>query len=93
MSSRKDRDDSLQDRVVVITGASSGFGRGAALAFAKAGARVVLGARRGEVLDEVTQSCEAEGSEAVAVETDVSDPVESGRRPDGRRAERIQDMN
>ncbi len=76
MSSRKDREDSLQGKVVVITGASSGFGRGAAVAFAKAGARLVLGARRGEVLDEVTRSCEDAGSEALAVPIDVSDPVD-----------------
>jgi short-subunit dehydrogenase len=62
--------------VVVITGASSGFGRGAALAFARAGAVVVVAARRGEVLDEVTRACIAEGAEALAVETDVADPVD-----------------
>jgi short-subunit dehydrogenase len=67
---------SLNGKVVVITGASSGFGRGAALAFARAGAVLVLAARRGEVLHEVTRSCAAEGAEATAVETDVSDPVD-----------------
>jgi short-subunit dehydrogenase len=72
----REKDDSLAGKVVVITGASSGFGRGAALGFAHAGARVVLAARRGEVLDEVTRSCIAEGAEALAVETDVSDPVD-----------------
>ena len=40
----------MDDRVVVITGASSGLGRGFALAFAEAGAHVVLGARREEPL-------------------------------------------
>ena len=66
----------LAGKVVVITGASSGFGRGAAVAFARRGAVVVLGARRAEVLEEVVRECEAEGGEAVAVETDVSDAAE-----------------
>ncbi len=52
--------DSLNGKVIVITGAASDFGRGAALAFARAGAVLVLAARRSEVLDEVTRSCIAE---------------------------------
>jgi short-subunit dehydrogenase len=71
--------DPLRDSVVVITGASSGFGRGAALAFANAGATVVLGARRREVLDDVARECEAAGAIAVVIETDVSDAVEVSR--------------
>jgi len=43
----------LRDKTVVITGASSGLGRAAALAFAEAGAHVVLAARRQEALDDV----------------------------------------
>ena len=43
----------LKGKVIVITGASSGFGRGAALKFAEAGAAVVLAARRDEVQNEV----------------------------------------
>lgn len=62
----------LAGKVVVITGASSGFGRGAALAFARAGASVVLAARRDELLDEVARECEALGGQAVAAPTDVS---------------------
>ena len=63
---------SLEDKVIVITGASSGFGRGAALRYAEEGARVVLAARRGEVLDELVEECENAGGRALAVETDVS---------------------
>jgi short-subunit dehydrogenase len=60
---------SLQGKVVVITGASSGFGRGAAQAFAREGCAVVLAARRGELLDQLAR--ELQGS-ATAVPTDVS---------------------
>src|SRR5688572_5679017 len=62
---------SLHGSVVVITGASSGFGRGAALAFAGEGASVVLVARRDEVLDEVAAECEALGSRALVAPADV----------------------
>lgn len=63
---------SLAGAVVVITGASSGIGRCAALAFAREGARVVLAARDAEALDEVVEACRAEGGKALAVPTDVT---------------------
>jgi NAD(P)-dependent dehydrogenase (short-subunit alcohol dehydrogenase family) len=62
----------LAQSVIVLTGASSGFGRGAALEFARAGAKVVLAARRDDVLDEVANECSAEGGDAAACPTDVS---------------------
>jgi short-subunit dehydrogenase len=62
----------LQGKVVVITGASSGFGKGAALEFAQRGATLVLAARRGELLEELARECEARGAKALAVPTDVS---------------------
>ena len=59
--------------VVVITGASSGIGRGAAYAFAARGDHVVLAARSAESLGEVARECVTAGGRAVAVPTDVSD--------------------
>ena len=68
--------ESLQDRVVVITGASAGIGRATAHELIEAGARVVLGARRRERLDEI----EAEHPDrAIAVEMDVRVPADSQR--------------
>jgi NAD(P)-dependent dehydrogenase (short-subunit alcohol dehydrogenase family) len=66
------RAKSLAGKVVVLTGASSGFGKGAALAFADAGASVVLAARRDHLLDDLVAQCEALGAIARAVPTDVS---------------------
>lgn len=66
----------LMGRIVVITGASSGFGRGAALAFAREGAHLVLAARRADLLNEVVRQCEAAGVNAIAVPTNVSNHSE-----------------
>jgi short-subunit dehydrogenase len=65
-------DRPLSGNVVVLTGASSGFGKGAALRFAEEGASVVLAARRKELLDELAGSCRAAGVSALAVPTDVA---------------------
>jgi short-subunit dehydrogenase len=64
-----------KDRVIVITGASSGIGRATALALAKKGAHVVLAARREEPLDDLARECESHGVRALVVPTDVSDPA------------------
>lgn len=68
--------EQIAGKAVVITGASSGFGRGAAVALAERGAGLVLAARRGEVLRDVVAECARAGptgkANAVAVECDVS---------------------
>jgi len=69
----------LKGKVVVITGASSGFGKGAARKLAAGGASVVLAARRGHLLQELARECETAGGSAMAVTTDVSKPEDVER--------------
>ncbi len=62
----------LERQVVVITGASSGVGREAALRFSKKGAAVVLAARDHTALEEVASQIRSAGGEVLVVPTDVS---------------------
>ena len=68
--------DSLQGKVVLITGASSGFGEDAARLFAREGCRVVLAARRLERLQSIVAEIQAAGGEAVAIPVDVNESAE-----------------
>jgi 3-oxoacyl-[acyl-carrier protein] reductase len=65
--------NSLKDKVVVITGASAGFGRATAEMFAKEGAKLVLTARRSDRLQEVVDSCNKMGADAVFYAGDAQD--------------------
>jgi NAD(P)-dependent dehydrogenase (short-subunit alcohol dehydrogenase family) len=65
----------LAGRVALVTGASSGLGTQFARTLAKAGAAVVLSARRVERLKTLRAEIEAEGGDAHVVPMDVSDPV------------------
>lgn len=62
----------LAEKVIVLTGASSGFGKGAAIEFARRGAKLVIAARRSDLLEELANECKAEGAEAISSVTDVS---------------------
>jgi short-subunit dehydrogenase len=65
--------DGFRNQVVIITGASSGIGREVALQLAGQGAKVVLAARRVELLEQVALSCRQLGGQALVIPTDVAD--------------------
>jgi short-subunit dehydrogenase len=62
----------IKDKVVLLTGASSGIGRATALLLAGQGARLSLVARRNEKLKEVADEIEAKGGQALAIKADVT---------------------
>ena len=69
-------------KTFVVTGSSSGFGRGVAIQLGEYGANVVLAARRTEVLEEVAAIIRKAGGKALVVTTDVSDPKDVQRLAD-----------
>ncbi|MEP7134254.1 MAG: SDR family oxidoreductase [Chloroflexota bacterium] len=66
----------LKNKVILITGASSGFGEDAARLFAKAGCKVVLAARRLDRLQALAAEIQDAGGEALAIPVDVNQPAE-----------------
>ncbi|OCB36213.1 short chain dehydrogenase [Mycobacterium malmoense] len=70
---RARRSDPLRGRHVIITGASSGIGRAAAIAVADRGATVFALARNGDALDELVAQIRAGGGDAHAFPCDVTD--------------------
>jgi len=67
----------LSGKAVAITGASSGIGEATALALARAGAAVALGARRKDRIEALAARIEDEGGTAVALEVDVTDEAQA----------------
>lgn len=63
----------VKDRIVLITGASSGIGWETALAFARKGAKIAIAARSGDKLQELAQLIREEGTECLAATVDVTD--------------------
>lgn len=70
---------SLRGRTALVTGASSGLGRHFAGTLADAGARVVLGARRAEAVEDAASTITARGGDAYAVYLDVRDGTSVNR--------------
>jgi 3-oxoacyl-[acyl-carrier protein] reductase len=68
-------DPSLRGRVAIVTGAGQGIGRVFAKAFASAGAKAVIAERHAEKARSVAAEIGAGGGEALAIHTDVADPV------------------
>ncbi|MFM0412993.1 SDR family oxidoreductase [Paraburkholderia aromaticivorans] len=66
----------IKDKVVVITGASSGLGEATARLLASQGAIVVLGARRLDRINALAETIVADGGVALAVATDVTDAAQ-----------------
>lgn len=69
----------IEGRVVAITGASSGIGEATARLLAERGARLVVGARRADLLDDLVDDLRRRGASALACTTDVA------HRPDVER--------
>lgn len=65
--------DNIQNKVIVITGASSGNGEAAARHLAACGASVVLAARRLDRIDALARELTDKGFDALAIKTDVTD--------------------
>jgi len=66
-------ENNIKDKVVIITGASSGMGEAAARHLAELGAVVVLGARRADRIEKLAKDIQQTGAQALAVEVDVTD--------------------
>jgi len=64
--------EGIKDKVVVVTGASSGLGEATARLLSMQGATVVLGARRADRLQLLAKDLEARGGKALALTTDVT---------------------
>ncbi|HSQ92006.1 MAG TPA: SDR family oxidoreductase, partial [Nitrospiraceae bacterium] len=63
----------LKDKVVIVTGSSSGIGKAIALRFGAEGAKVVVTARRMALCEEAADKIRKSGGEARAIQTDVAD--------------------
>ena len=62
----------IKDKVVIITGASSGIGYATALSLAKEGAKLVVGARRTDRLDDLVKEIEKIGGQVLSQKLDVT---------------------
>lgn len=67
---------SISGKVAIVTGASSGIGEATAVALAAAGAKVVIAARRGDRLQNLSQRIQQSGGEVLALTVDVADEAQ-----------------
>ena len=63
----------IKDKVAIITGASSGIGYATALVLSKAGAKVAIGARRTDKLDQLENEIKKNGGEVLSQKLDVTE--------------------
>lgn len=66
----------LEGKTIIVTGASSGLGKGLSLAYAKAGANIVAASRNVSKLEELVHEVELMGGKAFAVKTDVTNSAD-----------------
>jgi NADP-dependent 3-hydroxy acid dehydrogenase YdfG len=78
-TSQKQRNIMIKDKVIIITGASSGIGEATAKLLASKGAKVVLGARREENLKRIANEIRQSGGQAAYQELDVTKQEENDR--------------
>src|SRR5947209_19333432 len=67
----------INDKVVIITGASSGIGEATTKLLASKGAKLVLGARREDKLKQIVEEIEKDGGQAVCQKLDVTEASEN----------------
>jgi NAD(P)-dependent dehydrogenase (short-subunit alcohol dehydrogenase family) len=72
----KKGDEIMKDKVALVTGGTSGIGRATALAFGRAGAKVVVSGRREKEGQEVVDEIKRAGAEAIFVKADVSNEAD-----------------
>lgn len=68
--------EQMNEKIVIVTGGSSGIGRATAVAFAKAGAKVVVAARRVNEGEETVKQIADGGGDAIFIQTDVTQETE-----------------